>query len=453
MRNGTNLILVLCCAMTAFAREEFKRDFQKTVPLAAGRSFRIESSNGSLNIHTQPKGEVAIRASLRCSADTAAEAKSFCERIQIGVQESATGVSVRTEYPSERNHRNLGFQVDYDITMPDTSPLDVRNRFGSVSVVNVHAPGSINNANGRVSLSGGKGRQEIEDAFGEVEVRGNDGDVSVRNGNSVVTATDITGTVDISNRFGAVRVTNAGRGVTIRSNNSGVEVQNAGGPVVIDNSFGAVTVMDTKSDATVRNQNGGILARGITGTADLHTTFGQVTVSRIGKGLTVRANNATVIGDTVGENAAVETSFGVVDLRGVKGGAKVTSGNSSIRLNGIGGEVFAKTTFNGVTVIDAAGPITVENQNGSVTVDAKAGQRCQPISLHTSFGPMRVTLPSGLGYNVTAGTSFGRIHSDFEMTVSGEMSHSALTGKIGGGGCDLRLMGQNGSIDILKAAK
>jgi hypothetical protein len=128
----------------------------------------------------------------------------------------------------------------------------------------------------------------------------------------------------------------------------------------------------------------------------------------------------------------------------------VTSGNSAIRLNGIGGEVYAKTTFSGVTIADAAGPITVENQNGSVTVEAKSGQRCQPIALHTSFAPIRVTVPWGLGYSVTARTSFGRIHSAHEMAVVGDLSPETVTAKIAGGGCDLKLVDQNGNIDILK---
>jgi hypothetical protein len=115
--------------------------------------------------------------------------------------------------------------------------------------------------------------------------------------------------------------------------------------------------------------------------------------------------------------------------------------------------VYAKTTFNGVTVTDAAGPITVENQNGSVTVSARAGQGCQPISLRTTFGPIRVTLPPGAGYNVAAHTTFGRIRSEHEAAVSGDLSPDTFTGKIGGGGCDLRLNGQNGSIDILKGIK
>jgi hypothetical protein len=129
----------------------------------------------------------------------------------------------------------------------------------------------------------------------------------------------------------------------------------------------------------------------------------------------------------------------------------VTTGNSPIRLTGIGGEVFAKATFAGVTIGDAAGPITVENQNGSVIVDTKAGSRCEPISLRTSFGPIRVTIPRGTGYNLAARTSFGRIHTDTgaAITVSGDIAQDVLNGKIGAGGCDLRLMGQNTNIDIL----
>jgi len=449
MRNGINLLLICCCTLTAFAREEYRRDFRKTVALPGGRSVRIENSNGKVNIRTQSKGEVEIQATIRCSAGTASEARSFAEQIQIVVSDAGS-VSVRTQYPSHYNSRNLSYGVDYDITIPETAPLELRNRFGSVTVTNLHAPGTINSGNGGVYFSGGRGRQEIENSFGDVEVRTNDGDLVVRNGNGAVTASDISGAVEITNRFGKVRVTNSGRGVTIHSNNGEIEAANVGGPASISNSFGSVTVTDARSDVIVQNQNGEVRAAGVTGSAELHTTFSKVSFSRIGKTLTVRASNATISGDTVGESATVETSFGGVDLRGVKGSARVTAGNSSIRLSGVGGEVYAKTSFNGITVADAAGPVTAENQNGSVTVETKPGQKCQPISLHTSFGPIRVAIPGGAGYNVAARTSFGHIHSDADMTVLGDVGGDELRGKISGGGCEMRLTNQNGSIDIVK---
>ena len=85
------VLLTCCCAMTATAREEVQRDFHKTVPLASGRSFRIENSNGNVSVHTQSKGEVDIHATIRCSANSASEARSFCEQIQI-VVDAGSGV-------------------------------------------------------------------------------------------------------------------------------------------------------------------------------------------------------------------------------------------------------------------------------------------------------------------------------------------------------------------------
>lgn len=449
MRSGISLLLVGFCALTAAAREGYERDFQKTLTVSGGRGLRVENSNGNVTVRARAGTEASIRAHISCSAPTEAEARDLAGRIQIVVDDSASGASVRTEYP--KNWRgNISYSVDYEITLPETAPVEIRNRFGDVSVSDVHAGAIINNSNGRVTFSSGRGTERIDNSFGDVEVRSNDGDVTIRNGNGRVTAGDIRGTVDITNRFGDIRVTNAGRGLTIHSNNGNIEVTNVGGVAVITNSFGRVVVADVKSDLKIQNQNGDVRANDVTGSAELATSFAPVQFSRIGKTLTARATNSTITGETVGESATVETSFGGVDLRGVKGSARVTAGNSSIRLAGVGGEAYAKTSFNGVTINDAAGPITVEDGNGSVSVEPKGGRSCQPISLRTSFGPIRVAAPAGIGYNVTAKTSFGRVHSDLEMTVTGTLSGEDLSGKIAGGGCELRLMDQNGDIDIVK---
>src|SRR5579883_2282720 len=138
---------VVWCAMFATvcaaspARQEVKRDFKKFANLAAGRSVRIDSSLGRISIRTKPGREVFVQAVTHCSADTIDEAQRICDQIKIVFDDGASGVSVRTDYPqlSGRFH-DLSYAVDYDITMPDTAPLDLRNRFGKVDVVELHAP-------------------------------------------------------------------------------------------------------------------------------------------------------------------------------------------------------------------------------------------------------------------------------------------------------------------------
>lgn len=457
MRRKINLILlfVAVCA-TASARQEYKRDYRKSTTLPSGRAVRLESQFGRISIRAVPGNQVVVQAVVRCSADTLEEARRLGEQIQIYYEETAAGVYVRSDYPhlSGRFH-NLSYAIDYDITMPETALLDLRNRFGAIDVSNLHASATISSGNGTVAFLNGRGRQRIENSFGMVEVRKNDGDVVIHNSNGPTIAADITGAVEITNQFGEIRATNIGLGISIRSNNSNIEVTNAGGPATVSNSFGRVVLADIKAGATVQNQNGEISADGISGAADLHTSFAGIRFSRIGKSATVRATNSLVRGDTVGEFATVETTFGGVDLRDVKGAARVTAGNTYIKLSGIGGEVYTKTNFAPVNITDSAGPITVEDQNGAVTVNGRQIHGCQPISLRTTFGPIRVTLPQGAGYDLTSHTTFGSIHSDLPIvtppgTHSGQNGQAGLAGKINGGGCDLKLMGENGSIDILR---
>jgi len=115
-----------------------------------------------------------------------------------------------------------------------------------------------------------------------------------------------------------------------------------------------------------------------------------------------------------------------------------------------------RTSFSPVRIDGVQGGVEVYNQNGSIEVGGlqrkSAGTpSCPSLILRTSFAPIRVYLPTGTGYAVTAKTSFGRINSELPLTVSGSLGNDSLTGKIGNGECDLNLTNTNGNIDILQA--
>jgi hypothetical protein len=450
----TSIVLVMVCAAGLQARDEKVRDFQKTSPLIANGTVHVEHSMGAVRVRTQAKQEVNVRATIRCSAGSTQDAAKCADHIDILVTETTGDVSVRTRYP-ENEGRNwfgggISFSVDYDIVIPANAKLDLRNRFGVVEVSGLRAPGNIRNSNGRVTFSDGSGAQRLQNSFGPVEVTSNSGDVIIENTNGEVTVSAVTGAVDLRNRFGKITVTKVGSAV-VHSNNGAVDASGVGGTATITNSFGGVTVTDAKGDVIVDNSNGSIDVRSVEGGADLKTSFASVKFSRVSKKVAVRSTNASVTGDSVGGSAQVATSFGKVDLRAIKGGARVQASNSSINLDEISGEVFASTSFGGVTVDDAGGPVTVENQNGSVTVTSAAKGACQPILLRTTFAPIKVALPSGKGYNLAAKTSFGKISSEHEVAASGTMGEGTLNGRIGPGGCELRLIDSNGSIDITRS--
>jgi DUF4097 and DUF4098 domain-containing protein YvlB len=110
-----------------------------------------------------------------------------------------------------------------------------------------------------------------------------------------------------------------------------------------------------------------------------------------------------------------------------------------------------KTSFAGVDLQRVLGAIDVDNQNGAVDASSDGRADCQPIVIHTSFSPIRVRLNGNPSYRVAASTSFGKIHSDFPLTVAGSISSDSVSGAIGDGRCEMRLTDNNGAIEILNA--
>ena len=61
------------------------------------------------------------------------------------------------------------------------------------------------------------------------------------------------------------------------------------------------------------------------------------------------------------------------------------------------------------------------------------GTKCSPVSIKSSFGPVRLYLPEDAAFTVNAHTSFGKITTQLPLTISGSPSSDTLTGRLGDG--------------------
>ncbi|MFI5175424.1 MAG: DUF4097 family beta strand repeat-containing protein, partial [Terriglobia bacterium] len=77
---------------------------------------------------------------------------------------------------------------------------------------------------------------------------------------------------------------------------------------------------------------------------------------------------------------------------------------------------------------------------------------CHNIRLSTTFSQLRITLPENASFKVEARTSFGKVSSELPLSLSGNLSESSVTGKMGNAECELKLTNSNGNIQILKTA-
>lgn len=482
------LIVGFTLAVVCSAREEYARTFQKTVSLPAGHRLDIQHRLGDVTIRTHARPEVAVSATIYTSADSATEAKDLSDRITISVVPSTSSVLIRTDYPKEERglfgRRNTSYSVRYEITMPETAPLEVRNSFGSVNVSDLKAGSTIANSHGALIFRNGRGSQRLENSFGRVEVMGNEGEVTVQNSNDSVTVSNVNGPASVRNRFGKVALTHIGGEAQVVNSNGSVELTDVGGTSTITNSFGSAIVSNVRAGITIRNGNGDVEARTVSGPAELITSFASVRFSDIVGAVIVRATNSRVTGTNAGDFATIETSFGGVDFRGGKKGARIVTGNSGVTLADIAGDTYVKASFGNVRTERIGGILTVDSNNGAVTASGIKGARisasfggvelsdvtgtvqvessngsvvvrprpvatsCLPIAVKTSFAPVKLYVAKDANYDLTARTSFGNISTDMPVTVSGSLGKDSLTGKIGKGGCEMRVVNSNGSIEI-----
>src|SRR6266700_4156436 len=465
-------------------QEQISKDFQKTVTLGAGQSVSVGHKFGEVKLHGEAGREVKISATIRVQASSREEAESLAQKIQIDVQQSSEGVRIKTIYPEEEKRwfhlsKSSSWSVSYDIGMPSDAPLTVRNSFGGVDAAGIHAATDIENSHGSLivrdrfgsittrniqgaaTITGGNGAVTLTDAasanittsFGSVDTRNIRGDLSIRDNNGNVEISSIGGAADITNSFGNVTFSDVRGRVNCTTNNGRVKGSSmTGASVTIRDSFGNIE-LDTISGALIaETSNGKVSVRDARGSVELKSSFGAIEASNIPKGIRAVTGNGGVTLTDIGGDTFAKTSFGSVLAERINGNLTVENTNGSVTARNVKGDAIVHTSFAGVTLELIGGRISVDNQNGAISATAmRAASGCRDISLKTSFSAIRVRIPEGVGYNLTARTSFGRISSELPVTSTGGIGGESLSGTIGAGGCQLQLTDSNGSIEIAKA--
>lgn len=401
------------------AREEVTRTVERTIAVTGSPVLGlIHASAGSLRIRTHPRSEVRFSALIRVSADSRERALEFMSTIAFDVIDTPTRIAIESKHAEMgRRYRNVGFAVDLEVLMPERMPLDASTRFGAMSAVGLGADATLRNTNGRLTVSDGRGQFHLENRFGPIDASRLTGSVTIISDNGAVTAERINGSVTATNRFGAVTLT-------------GIEQ--------------AVKVV---------NSNGAIIVQDVRGGAVLTTRFGPVDAQSVGGGLRVDNDNGHIRAVDVGGETHLTTRFGLIVASNVRGPLTANNDNGGIRVVGTAGSLKATTRFGTVSVRDVDGPIDIQNDNGSIDVAlAPRSAPCHDVTITTRFGPIAVYAGSG-GYNLQASTRFGRVHTAVPVLVTGTMQSrgeaSSVNGTIGGGGCTLQLVGNNGNISVV----
>src|SRR5256885_641474 len=205
--NKTLIAALLLLAAPALYADRYERTFSRTQTYQGGR-ISIDHSMGPVTVRAGSGNDVHVHALIRASDS------EIGKDISVTVSpSSASGITIRTEYPEMHfhGHISLSYSVDIDVTMPANAPLTVHNRFGSVDV------------------------------------------------------RDIKGRASIKNTFASTEFVNIGRDLTVTASNGRVEGSHVGSGATITGSFDTISVRDISGPTRINNANGNVTAVDIRG--------------------------------------------------------------------------------------------------------------------------------------------------------------------------------------------
>lgn len=185
-------IALLAVAATALAvRAVEAQDVDTTIAVRSGARLELNSVSGSVKIQTWGRPQI------RVVAET--------DGARVDVDASASRVSVRA-IP----RRGEG-DVDFTITVPASTPVEVHAISADVEAIGVCGPATLSSISGGVTLRCANGDVQVESVSGDVQ------------------ASDIHGHLEISSTSGDVDLTGAKADVNARSVSGDVSLERVDG--------------------------------------------------------------------------------------------------------------------------------------------------------------------------------------------------------------------------------
>jgi DUF4097 and DUF4098 domain-containing protein YvlB len=384
---------------------------EKTLEVSSPVNLSVETYQGNITVSAGKDGQVAVKVEKTAWGSSDADAQAALKDIKLVVDQHGNTIKISIDQSVEVDMLHIGprgGRADFTITVPASTAVTLNSSLGNLA---------LSGASGNAKLDTTSGSIDITDVAGEINVHSNDGEITAKN-------IGAGGMLTLSSEFGAISVDGAkGSDVTISSSNGDLGLLkdiHATGLLKVTSEFGAIDMTGGQAKtAEVRSNNGAVKLESI-------TVDGSITVKSDFGSLTMRAVNA-----------------GSYDL---------TTQNGKISLDGAQNAVKVHSDFGGIEVLNARNAtIDLSSNNGAIAFTGSLG--AGPHTVSSDFGNISVTLPASAALNVEMQTDFGKIKSDFSITISGIIDSKHWKGIINGGGVVLTVKTNNGNITLQRSSK
>jgi DUF4097 and DUF4098 domain-containing protein YvlB len=183
--------------------------------------------------------------------------------------------------------------------------------------------------------------------------------------------------------------------------------------------------------------------------ADLKTSGGDVTVEDLDGKLDARTSGGDIKIGSVGGNIDASTSGGNVVLGEGRGNVRLGTSGGNIEAKRLVGPTVLRTSGGDIKIGSVENTIDAQTSGGNVKAEFVGDIKGDSV-LSTSGGQVKAAVAKGVGYHLDASTSGGEVDADgLTITIDrGGRGKSELSGKVNGGGPELKLRSSGGDIEV-----
>ena len=365
----------------------------------------LESSGGDVTFEASQTDQILVTAHKTAWHSTKTKAQAELEDLSVTVTQ--TGNKIAIKYRREPAVFIFGTQqidtVDFIISVPEGIKITAQTDYGEVG-----SSGAI----GDSSLSTDFGNIELSGAVGNLEVLSKSGDITVEN----VKGADVQ--IDLSSDFGEIELSrSSANSIVVHSNSGAILLQdvNASGLINLSSDFGKLEFSGGSMEILEINANSGKIVL-----SDLQ----------------------------VESNLTAHTDFGDILLETVTADLYDLDTNSGkIEIQVLGGDIKAYSDF-GDLEIQSSQPATIDLFTKSGSVDYTGPLGIGPHNLVTDFGDISMYLPQDTAITFDLETDFGKLKTEFPITLEGDVKPDHWSGTINDGGAALSATTNSGDISF-----
>jgi len=162
------IIVLIVSSSIARADSEKRKSVNKSYKVSSSTIVHLNNSFGKMHVETWDKNEVKVDIEVIVRASSDDRAQSLLDKISIDIDDGNPSgrLSFSTSISNNKSGRNTSFEINYDVSMPKTNNVDLKNSFGDLYLGDLSGDAEIDVQYGNMKTGRLTGDSEIKLSFG-----------------------------------------------------------------------------------------------------------------------------------------------------------------------------------------------------------------------------------------------------------------------------------------------